>query len=106
MKKLALITLILLFLMLFTTITKMFGGNCFYTRLVANEKHEMNKPACFIIFSSFDNPPKCDCEHVQQSCPEENLSSALFHNAGKIKNINPYEFHNTRETTVGYFLIQ
>lgn len=115
MKKLALITLILLFLMIFTSLTKLFSGNCFNNDFFAKEKYEMKKPGCLIIFSSFNKPAGCFCEHLQKNSLEENLSTGLFHDAdkkysivtpGKFKKYTEYEFHNTSETTIGYFLIQ
>ena len=116
MKNLALITLILLFFMLFTSLTKMFSGNCFSPGLITNDKNEMNKPGCFIIYSFFSNPRECYCEHVQKRSLDGNLTFNLFPHSGKNfikeapgqngKNENLYEFHNTTEATIGYFLIQ
>ena len=114
MKKLALITLILLFLMLFTSLSKLFSNNCFNNDLFANKEYEMNKPGCFIIFSSFNKPAGCFCEHVKIDT-ENNLPASLSHIADKDysiiisgqigENAEQYEFHNTSEMTIGYFLI-
>lgn len=101
MRNLALITLILLFLILFNSITKIFTrNNCITSYIGIGAKKEMIKSDYYIIYSSF-TPSACYFKHVNQNEPEHKVSSGQFEPDNDLP-----EFHNTRETAIGYFFIQ
>ena len=102
MRNLALMTLLLLFLMLFTFLTKIFTSNFCITSFTGfGSKREMKKSDCYIIFSSFVIPADCYIKHVHHCGLKPRTSSRQYE-----FNKDRPEFHNTSEAAIVYFLIQ
>ena len=101
MRNLALITIILLFLIVFNSISNVFTrNNCIASYIGIGSKKEMNKSDYYIIYSSL-TPSACYFKHVNKNEPEHKGSNGQYEQANDLP-----EFHNTRETAIGYFLIQ
>ena len=101
MRNLTLITLILLVLIIFNSITKVFTrNNCVASYIGIGSKNEMIKSDYYIIYSSF-NPSACYFKHVNKNEPEHKGSNGQYEHANDLP-----AFHNTSETAIGYFLIQ
>lgn len=101
MRNLALITIILLFLIIFNSISNIFTrNNCVASYIGIGSKKEMNKSDYYIIYSSL-TPSACYLKHVNQN----ELNPKSFNGQYEDDNDLP-AFHNTSETAIGYFLIQ